>query len=207
MTEEKKEGFSYSSPEVQKKSALTLFITEVVAGAVVVALILGVLNYFNVFPLSKMAPNQFGWLPQKSEGIGIRVASQVPGVRVVLQNQAELVNFLTEWGVIGKPLDWGVYGSTSGKELKQIELILVKDEIQENATVGNDGKIFSGSRASLQSDAMTVSVYIAPEILNDSALDSNIRGISFLAAVVTHLYRVLYPLTIDRPNPNAPKLF
>lgn len=203
MNEEKKDKFSYTSSEVQKKRALTLFISEFILGGVVVALILGVLNYFNTFPISKMAPAQFGWLPTNSKP-DITVSSQVKGYSIMLQNEGELIGFLNTWKVF-ETHNWATYGSTNGKKLQEINIVLVPDKIDENPTVGENEEIVVGSSPRLFDSKLEIRIYLASSILS-SEDDPLVKGGAVLIGVITPIYRALYPSTMEKPNASAPKL-
>jgi hypothetical protein len=73
---DKKEGFGYISPELQKKNAFIILRVEFVVIIAVVVLIFGILNYFLIFPLSIMNPKLFGWLPTKSISPNLPPAEQ-----------------------------------------------------------------------------------------------------------------------------------
>jgi len=129
MSEEKKGGFSYESPEKQKKRAFSLFIIE---SGLIVVVIIGAfiaLNYFGIFPLSRLFPNLFGGLPQNNEIIkkvnkifvdpnqpavqpsvtpvkydknakpSIEVVSDIKGYDISIQNNDQLMQLMKSWNV------------------------------------------------------------------------------------------------------------
>lgn len=64
-TETPKGSFSYSQNS-RNSTAFTVLGVEFVIIAIVVGLVVGVLNYFLIFPISTMNPKLFGWLPVRS---------------------------------------------------------------------------------------------------------------------------------------------
>lgn len=197
------EGQVQSSNE--NKKAIRVLALEFGFVLLLLAGVLAAFSYFGILPLSKTFPF-LSFLPVK-EKYSINVSSQVPGYKVTLNNEKKLIEFLNTWGIFGKPHDYSAWGSTGSKPLSSINVVLVPFEIKTNAVTDKNQNIFIGSSLAVKPEGFTIEVYLNKSILEDNGRSAESKGNSFLMGFITPIYRGTYPSTVDKPNPDAPKLF
>ena len=191
-TEVEFKGVSRSS---EKRNAIVLFVIEAVVVLIFIAGVLFVLNYFGIFPLSKINPNLFSWLPVSKEASPpIEVVSDIPGYTLKLRNEKELLELLESWGVYGKEygVTYGATGDTQGKPLEKIVIHLVNEEQGTNAfgTGQTKESIYSSSLTEISPGRFDINIYISSSIIDGK--DSNIiPSIAIRATFLSSIYKII----------------
>lgn len=190
MSDNRKEGFSYESPEKQKKNAAKLFIFEIVVLLIVILVIFTLLNFLGFISLSKITKGLGLMLPEtvsnevpditnnqlkgrnnltptislvKPE---LSVTSELQNSKLVLVDKKEMIKQLQIWGLYGYSYTDELAGSTNGLPLKSVKIILTPQE-KKIFSVKDDKGIYVGSEYKFDSQTLILSIYLAPRILSD----------------------------------------
>lgn len=191
---DKKEGFSYESPEKQRKSAARLLIVEFAALVIVVVTIFGILTYLNIIPIRSIISELFNpaeennLIEQSTTGQAIttgrdievvevepvfKVDSEVEGKKIILRDKEGLLRKLNNWNLYGRPYNDEAAGSTNGESLKEVRLVLTNEEQKVFSHKDQDG-IFVGSGLKLENQTLILSIYLSPRVLRDSQRSLNL---------------------------------
>ena len=220
MSDTKKEGFSYISPDIKRKKALVFLLIETILIVLVVILAFGVLNYFSIFPLYKMNPDLFSWLPTKPVGtsipnsadlkgdyafpadlsklnIDLTAQSDVGGYDLTLENKEKLISLLKSWNVYGNYY----YGSANQirnvKPLEKIHVHLVSSPQKGIFQATQKGEVVTSYDTTVGSGEMNFNINISDTILKNKALDSKSKGAYASYVLMSVMYRVTHNV-----NPN-----
>lgn len=191
MSEEK--GFSYESPEKQRKRGGALLITEFILGGIIVAFSFLILNYFNLFPVSRIFPNQLGWLPaQKS--FEINVVSKISGYEVSIVNKDKLLKLLNSWGLFDKNYDvkFGAEGSTNGKPLKKLNIQLVDKELPTTKFFTKEREVYTSAYTYISEGQFDTQIHLNIPLLEASFSDAN-PGRAMQTTLLVSLFRIVNP--------------
>jgi len=196
MEESKEDIVSYIPPEKEKRTAYTVLAVEIIVIAIIVVIAFIVLNYFGIFPLSRVSPLLFGFLPVSEESLvsgdyDIEAVSEIPGYKIKLNNEGKLIKLLTDWNVFGKNHD-GVYyaeGRTNGTPVNKIVLHLTKEVQKTNKYVDQAGQVYLSSYIIVKPGQLDVYAHLGDMYFNDRE-KKNEAGIAVLSITLQALYKL-----------------
>jgi hypothetical protein len=202
--EKKEEGFSYTSPELQRKNALKVLGIEVIIILIIVVLIFFALSYFGIFKIGDLV-KEFDISQQSPQSeiteithsqptivtggenkANISVYSQISGYEIILKNTQQFIDFMTKIGV------WGYQPTTQGviqPPIKSISIILTDKIQQNNQFKAEKTGIYMSADVDPQNGQVIVRAYLSPFILRQT---ESRRGEFLDQVVVTALYRVAH---------------
>lgn len=173
----------FNSADILKKqdrkkrfALLEVGLFEISFVLIIVIVLFGILNYFNILSLSKLYPNTFGFLPHKAFNSTPLPKAQLANSPTPIQNQASQAQML---GYVEKvtskniPLDSletpnEFYGIFSGYDNTQIQLVTRKGV--KNFPLANNLQISSQATASAQT---TESASTETKTLSFNTVDKN----------------------------------
>ena len=208
---EKKEGFSYISPEKRQKNATKLLIIEAAVLGIAIIGIIMLLNYLGVISFSKMSTKFFDFIPSNEittkknlysipSDPTIRAISDISGYRLTLENEADLVSFIKDWGgLFGQTHIFPVWGTTGNVPLVLIVVHLVGNDLKESQYAAKN-LVYLSSTIKVKPAIFDVYIYLAPSILNDNKISSKMKGNYITQGLVTPLFRIQHSGLNSRAN-------
>jgi len=194
--EEKKENIvSYIPPEKEKRSAYKFLAIEIVIILLFVLVLLLVLNYLNIFPLTRIYPSLFGFLPVSDKNLvsgdyDIEAVSEIPSYKIKLNNEEKLIKLLTDWNIFGRE-HRGVYfgeGNTNGVPVEKIIIHLTDKEQNTNKFAGEDGDVYLSSNTVISPGRLDVYAHLGNLYLTDEKIKES--GIAVLSISLQALYKL-----------------
>ena len=197
----KKEAFSYISPEIVRKNSIRLLIIEAfVLGVAIIAIII-LLNYLGIVSFSRMSAKLFNFTPSNeltteknlysipSEPT-VRAISDISGYRLTLENEADLVSFIKDWGgLYGGTHIFPVWGTTGNSPLVLIVVHLVGNDLKESQYAAKNS-VYLSSTIKVKPAIFDVYIYLAPSILKDNKISAKMKGNYVMQGLVTPLFRI-----------------
>lgn len=196
MSEDKKEGFSYTSENVKIKKAFNLFGIELVGVIVAGLVVILLLNYLNIISFSFLKGTPLGFLIPQNNKNTVKVISDIPGYTVTITKSRELIDTLKSWGAFDREYSggYGIRGTTAGKPIKNIVAHLTSVEQPINQFVDSDGVAYLSSITDISPSTMKISIYIAPSILTNPENKDRL-GRYFESQFFTTIFRLVNPAT------------
>lgn len=210
-------GFSYESPERQRKSGLKLLGAELFVLLVVTIFIVGLLQYSGIINImdfvnqnknnvttqipekviprdpkgsritESLIPKATG-LPAGTRG-NIEVDSQINGYNLVLENNEELIDLLTSWGVYGMYFYDDNSKISDSKPLQTIRVVLTPDPQKGILIADNQNNPYLTFSTKYSLDSMNIFINIATATLQNEKLTAKTRGDFVTHSVLSILYR------------------
>lgn len=181
MAEER--GFSYESPEKQKKNAAKLFGFELSILIIVLIIILGILIYLGIIPLGKLFSGNFietskvgtnngkgrsqsyDATPAPTKPVNaqliIRSANSNYNIEVSDPNNQKIIEFIKRWPVYGR-----TYPGGGNKLIDTIELVLAPQP-SNTAVVRSGDEITSSAKSSMNGNKLTYEIYLSENTLKE----------------------------------------
>jgi len=205
--------FTGVSVSNEKRNAIVLFIIEAVVVLIFIAGVLFVLNYFNIFPLSKINPTLFNFLPVREEGQNLdnktddinskqiplptrpvdktiqgsmEVASDIPNYQIILNNEQELIRLLRDWDIYGNYFYDTNTAYNSAKPLSTIRVRLNPSPQRGILLSDTQGNPYLSYNITTTEGIMDLYVNISEETLRSEKAD---LGDLVTYAVIAPLYR------------------
>lgn len=213
--EEKKENIvSYTFPEKERNKVFKFIAIEITIILVFVTILFLVLNYLNIFPLPRIAPTLFGWLPvqegvkkgiplnpeepkivpsptidpRKAKG-DIVLVSEVPRYSLTLSYKNELIDLLRSFSVFGK----GYYNdkpeNPSQEPLEKIVVHLIDKDTFDNLLLENADIPYS-TFAEFKGTNLDLYIYISPQIFAKGPIEV---GKNMQMGMMKALYKMSHP--------------
>ncbi len=172
MTEEHK-GFSYVSPEKQKKNAARLFVLEVIVLIFAIVGILGLLYYLGVFKnstLFKSSPQIDTVKPAEKKlkieskndsqvDAVLSYSSDVSGYQLELLDKKAFSDLLKKWWVTGR--SFPQLGSNS--DIKEVTIRLTAEKQPKLLTTTPGSNISSSSSIKMDDSSLLVLINVSPD--------------------------------------------
>ncbi len=211
-------GFSYESPEKQKKSAAKFFILELIILGIAIISIIGFLQYSGIINImdfvnqnknnvttqipEKVKPNKpkgenpAGIINRKTATLTIKPAisaiSDVPNYQTILNNEEKLISLLEEWNIYGKYFYDSNLEYNDAEPLSTIKVHfspIKQPNVLLSDTQGNSYLTYS---ANTSKNVMDYYINISEDTLNNKSAD--------LEGLVTYAFLVpLYKSAHDVP--------
>lgn len=200
MAEEKREGFSYESPEKQKRSAIKLFVIEIAVLMIVVVGILITLIYMGVIKLPFVVEEKQevvdtrgyrdGTLPITPTIIPVEaeliVRSDNPDYELTISeaNKEKVINIIKNWPVYGRQYNLNNKVST----VDTVEIIL--DANPSNIGVVRDGdQIASSAKSEMKDNVLRYYIYFSNNKLSELGVNA---GDTVLGSALFTINRTIY---------------
>lgn len=203
MTEGHKEGFSYISPEKQKKNAARLLIFEISVLVLAVCTIFGILVYLGVISLGKDKPvnkgnNTQSTMPEKAWDANLynvdksvkpelEVISDVPKKSITMDNKAKLIEFVDRYHVYGRK--YYLEDSSYSEIVKKIVLHLTSVEQPSNKYFVSGKAPIASTGMKFNKETLHLYIYLAKEAYEDRNASS---GKYFMQSLLMTTYRMAY---------------
>jgi len=218
---DKEKIVSFESESSERKKAVRLLIIETIIGVVIIAVIIGALNYFGLFPLktimstflgtggkSGVVPAQRGYGPEQNtatlpeekaeptipfdpNSFDVKAVSDMPDYKISLINKEGLIQVLKDWNVFGRTYNFAERGSTENSPLTNITVHLI-DKPQVLNVVNVDNKIAFSSDVKVSKGKLDIFVYLAPFVLSGDKGYTLSKGEYFSDQMLITLFRIAH---------------
>lgn len=161
---------------IEKKEAsrgIKFFAFEIVAVIILIGFILGALQYLNIVDFNSFLPQPIQNITSKIliAQPSITITSKIPELSARIEDKKGLINLLNSWKTFEKPYDFGTGGSTGGKNLKKINIIITDkfDSTKFPWTLYKDksGKEYLSSNLNLSPSTLTLYISMDKDILSE----------------------------------------
>lgn len=169
----------------KKKSILRAVGIETIFLGVIILIIIGILSFLNIIPLSKINPILFGWMSQEQKLV---VVSDIPRYKVSINNSDDFLKLINQWNLYGKNFSIQS-GSTENIPLKSIRIHLVSNDQFINAYQSN-GSTYLSSSIKISRGRFDIYVYLSNNILTDNSKFPAQKNTLLAVGVITALARL-----------------
>jgi len=160
---EKKESFSYISPELKRKRGLQLLSIELGILSLATLIIIGLLFYIGVLHIPAFNTPLSGTFPTGNSRV--TVASDNPRYKVKLNNPELLEKILKNWGVLGGRMKNNIWGATKGNVIEHVNIIMTDKEQILFQYVDEKGRQYSSSNIEISGSSVTIRSFIGEQAL------------------------------------------
>lgn len=198
--ENQNQEFAYESKDIKRKRISKLFLAEVLLLGIIGIVIVGALFYLKVINIPPFVSSYFRLVG--NEQVVIVTASEISGYQLESANEGELINLLSEWGVLAGVYPESIYkeGYLSGTSVKKITFILTDKLQNANRYSENNGESFySSSFVRLKNEEMQVYIHV------DKAFLGRIKPEEIKYLVQVQVISVLYKMMARVSNPEQIK--
>ncbi len=188
MPEEQKKGFSYESPEKQRKGAAKVLVFEVTMLIVVIVGIVGALIFLNVIPYpdfgqknktinqsnsgDNLIKGRNSLTPPLEQVMPTFSATSEVSTYTLRVDEDKIIDQLQNWYIYGRTYSDGTAGSTNGKYLSNINVHLTNKE-QPIFKLRDEEGVYVGSGYKFEDETLNLFIYVAPRRLSDNKDEGN----------------------------------
>lgn len=163
-------GFSYESPEEKRKGAFKILVIEIVVLIFVAFGILIALNYVGIFPIGRILPSIFSFIPV-ADVPRLTVKSENPNYKLILVDETGAYEFLNSFGMYDER-----FSRLTLEQLVPKGIIVILTNVEQKGVPiidSQSGKMILSSSIEPLTDTrqVQVKIYMSEDVLQNSNFD------------------------------------